>query len=426
MNPGRNDPCHCGSNKKYKRCCGAGISRRVSGTAAPATPALTLSIQKPASISQMLYSAIAYLHDGQLQQAEMLCVKVLSKQPRNADALHWRGVIVSETGRLDEAEALFRKAIKMKPAFPEAHNALGGIMKAQNQLEEAATCYRYALTLKPDFANAHYNLGCILQSQGHLLEAVTSYQRALDLEPSLANAHCNMGNILRRQGRLEDAAECYRRALQIKPDFPQVYFNLAAVLFDQAYPGSVDEVVSCFRQALLLKPDLHVAHSGLLFAMNNLPGLEAEELFAEHLKFYQQHALPSAVSEQSWPNDKDLHRKLKIGYVSSDFCDHSCAFFIEPLFERHNHARFEVYCYAGVEKPDVVTNRLTGLVDHWRSTVGISDVAVVEMIRQDQIDIQVDLAGHTDKNRLLVFAHKPAPNSGELAGLSEHHRTEDD
>jgi predicted O-linked N-acetylglucosamine transferase (SPINDLY family) len=108
-------------------------------------------------------------------------------------------------------------------------------------------------------------------------------------------------------------------------------------------------------------------------------------------------------------NDRTDGRRLKVGYVSPDFRQHSVAYFLEPLLRSHDRKVIEVFCYAEVGWPDTVTERFKQLADHWVTTVGMSDDATAERIRRDGIDILVDLAGHTSKNRLPVFARKPAP-----------------
>ena len=104
-----------------------------------------------------------------------------------------------------------------------------------------------------------------------------------------------------------------------------------------------------------------------------------------------------------------MGRRLRIGYVSPDFRQHSVAYFVEPLLKEHDRQAVEVFCYAEVMRPDTVTARLQRLADHWLVTVGLSDDELAERIRTDGIDILVDLAGHTANNRLGVFARKPAP-----------------
>src|SRR5262249_55613006 len=102
-------------------------------------------------------------------------------------------------------------------------------------------------------------------------------------------------------------------------------------------------------------------------------------------------------------------RRLRIGYVSADFREHPVVSFLEPLLATHDRHRFEIFCYADVPRPDVTTRRFQDHADSWRSLVGLSDRQAAERISQDDIDIVVDLAGHTGGNRLLAFARKPAP-----------------
>ena len=108
-------------------------------------------------------------------------------------------------------------------------------------------------------------------------------------------------------------------------------------------------------------------------------------------------------------NDRSAERRLKVGYVSPDFRSHSVAHVLEPLLRSHDRSAIEVFCYAEVNWPDARTERFRQLADHWTVTVGMPDEALADRIRDDGIDVLVDLAGNTAKNRLLVFARKPAP-----------------
>ena len=223
----------------------------------------------------------------------------------------------------------------------------------------------------PDFPKAHYNLGIVFMEQGQLAEAATQYQEALRLKPDYAKAHCNLGNALQNQGRLAEAMVQYQEALRLKPDYP-------------------------------------LAHSSLLLCLNHDPGVTPAELFAEHCRWAARHATFPGT-DLAHNNDPSPHRRLRLGYVSPDFRQHAVNTFMEPILAAHNHQQFRVFCYADVLRPDAVTQRLQQCADTWVSIVGWSDQQVAERIRQDAIDILVDLTGHTDKNRLLVFARKPAP-----------------
>ena len=277
-----------------------------------------------------------------------------------------------DQGKPDEAAACYQRALQLKPDYAEAHNNLGNVFKDQGKPDEAAACYQRALQLKPDYALAHYNLGVVWQDRGNLDEAVACYRQALKRDPAYAEAHNNLGNALKDQGNL-------------------------------------DEAVASFRRAVELKPDVHTAHSNLLYTLVFCPGYDARAIFEEHRLWSRRFAEPLARLIQPHSNDCSSHRRLRIGYVSPDFRDHAQSFFTVPLLSAHDHENFEIFCYADVARPDGITARLRSLADVWRDIAGLTDEQVARLVRQDRIDILVDLTMHMARNRLLVFARKPAP-----------------
>ena len=129
----------------------------------------------------------------------------------------------------------------------------------------------------------------------------------------------------------------------------------------------------------------------------------------EFRRWNQQHAAPLAKFIQPHRNDRSPDRRLRIGYVSPDFRNHCQALFTMPLLSAHDHEHFEIVCYADVVRPDNITERLRSHVGTWRNITGLNHEQVAQLIRQDGIDILVDLTMHMARNRLLVFARKPAP-----------------
>ena len=258
----------------------------------------------------------------------------------------------------------------------------------------------------PTYAEAHNNLGNALQAQGQLAEAVSQYQQALRLKPDFVEAHNNLGNVLWAQGQLAEAVAQYQQALRLKPDYAGTHNNLGNALKDQ---GKLDEAVACYRRALELKPDFAVAHSNLVYTLIFCPGYDAQTLYEEHRRWNQHHAAPLAKFIQPHRNDRSPDRRLRVGYVSPDFRSHPVGRFLLPLLEAHDHGSLEIFCYASVRIPDTITDRCRAHADVWRDVLGLSDEQVAEVIRQDQIDILVDLTMHMANNRLLVFARKPAP-----------------
>ena len=227
----------------------------------------------------------------------------------------------------------------------------------------------------------------------------------MQIRPDYAEAHNNLGNVLQKQNKLDEAVVNFQQALQLKPDYVEAYGNLGHALFIH---GKLDKAVAHFRRALQIQPDCAKAHSNLLFALNRHPDTRPESIFAEHRRWGEVHSCMSSGSPLH-ENVPDADRHLRIGYVSPDLRRHSAAFFIEPILTHHDRSHFEVICYAEVAAPDVTTARLGALSDGWRSTCGMTDVQVADLVRADEIDILVDLAGHTANNRLLAFARKPAP-----------------
>ena len=327
-------------------------------------------------------------------------------QPNNALMQFNLGAALWEQGFIEAAAQSYREAICIKPDFVEAHQNLGAALQLLCRFEESIASYRRVLGLKPDYVEAHVNLGLTLWLAGRPEEAIESSARAIALKPGLAPAHNAMALALWEAGRLEEAAEHCRAAIAGDPSFAEAHNTLATVLKDQGQP---EEAVAHYREALALEPSFARAHSNLLFTLNYLSRLDGPAVLAEHMKWAERHAAGAPGPFRTHGNDPKPDRRLRIGYLSPDFYQHSVAFFIEPILAAHDRRVVEVYGYASVTRRDAMTARLRGLSDHWRDIAPLTDTQVAELIRQDGIDILVDLAGHTAGNRLAVFARRPAP-----------------
>ena len=343
---------------------------------------------------------------GRLDEAINCFQKALQLKPDFAFGYYNLGNTFKDQGRFDKAIECYQKALQLKPDFVESCNSLGCMLMNQGRFSDAIECYQKALQLKPDYVQAHSNFGNVLRGQGRLEEAAEHLQKALRLKPDYAEAYCNLGNVLQDQGKLSKAIECYQKVLQLKPGYVEAYSNLGAVLQNQ---GRVDEAIECYQKALQLKPDLSFAHSNLLMGLHYRDQIDPVELFSQHKRWAEQHASPFVGTIKPHINDRSPERCLRVGYVSPDFRMHSVAYFIEAVMASHDQADFETIYYSDVACPDSMTNRLKALAGCWRDIVGMSDEQVADLIRNDEIDILVDLAGHTAKNRMLLFARKPAP-----------------
>jgi protein O-GlcNAc transferase len=343
---------------------------------------------------------------GKPDEAAACYQRALRLNPGYAEAHSNLGNVFKGQGKLDEAVARYQRALELKPFFADVHNNLGNAFIACGKLDEAAACYQRALRLNPDYAEAHNNLGNVFKDQSKLHEAAACYQRALGLKPDYALAHYNLGLVCQDRGNLDEAVECYRQALKCNPAYAVAHNNLGNALKDQ---GKLDEAIASFRRALELEPDVPGAHSNLLYTSLFCPGYNPRAILEEHRLWSRRFAEPLARLIGPHSNDGSPSRRLRIGYVSADFRDHATSFFTLPLLSAHDHERFEIYCYADVAQLDGITARFRSVANVWRDIGGLSDEQVAGLVRQDTIDILVDLTMHMARNRLLVFARKPAP-----------------
>ena len=343
---------------------------------------------------------------GRIGEAVETLRRSIALQPDGADAYNNLGLAIMDQGELDEAIACFREAIRRKLEFAEAHNNLGNALGKSGERHEAIAEYRRALQIQPGFADARSNLGTALTDERRLDEALAEFDVALRLKPDSADVHYNWGNALRFQGRQDEALAAYRRAAELRPGFSGALNNFGNILKDR---GDVEEALATYRSILRSAPGEVKAHSNLLFTLHCIRGSNPEMIFSEHRQWDKVHARPLLESPLRHANECEPGRRLRIGYVSPDFREHSVAFFLEDLLAHHDSAQVEVFCYDDVNHGDAFTERVCSHATHRRKIRGLSDARVSEVIRSDRIDILVDLAGHTSENRLLVFARKPAP-----------------
>lgn len=343
---------------------------------------------------------------GDLVQALSIGKQIVGQAPDFAEAHHLLGLVHFQRKEPQAALDHLDRALSLSPTLWSAHSNLGIVLSHQGRYADAAESFRRALALHPHSAEIHNNLGTALRGLGRLDEAVGHYGEAIALQPGYLEALSNLANVRHEKKDFDQAEEAYQQVLQEDPGHVGALLNLGDIY---QVRGQLDEAVHCFRRALQVNPQHVRGHNSLLFTLNYLPEIEMEALFEEYQNFGRVHGLPL---REEWPvhaNDRDPRRRLRVGYVSPDFRGHACAFFVEPLLEAHDRSQVEIFCYAEDSHPDGVTERLRGLADHWVSTVGLDDAQLAGRIRQDRIDVLVDLAGHSGRNRLLAFARKPAP-----------------
>ena len=367
---------------------------------------------KPAYGDAFNNLGIALSGKGLSDEAIAAFRQALQINPNHVQALNNLGVALREAGLLDDSVAAYRLALELRPAYAEAHNNLGNTLRSLGQFDQAVAAYQRAVEIKPAYAAAHNNLGVALWETGRPAEAIAECLRAIELNPELAEAHNSLANVLRDRGDFDGAIEHYHRALQLNPLYAEAHANLAVALKDQ---GRLEEALGHCGLAIEIRPD-HAAHSNLIYMRLFHPDSDPASIVREQADWARRHAEPLKKLIQPHTNNRDPGRRLRIGYLSPDFRDHVVGQNLLPLLRQHDHQQMEIFCYANLVRADAVTEQFRRYADVWRSIIGLSDSQAADLIRQDRIDILVDLALHTGNNRLVLFAHKPAPVQVTFAG----------
>jgi predicted O-linked N-acetylglucosamine transferase (SPINDLY family) len=350
---------------------------------------------------------------GRLAEAEAACRRALALSPDSADAHNNMAVVLNESGRHEQALASAKRAMKLRPDRVEPQINMANALRGCGRLDEAEAACRSAIHRKPDLPDAHMSLGLILVDSGKTDEAISAFRKAIELKPTYANPYSNLGLIYRKRGRPDEAIEQFELAIIQEPNMPEAYGNMGSCLIDR---GDFERGIAAFRKALELRPGVARAYSSMIYNLHLYSGYGSADLRREHEEWNRRYAEPLAGSIHPHDNPRDPDRRLRVGYYSPDFRDHVVGSNILPLLREHDHERYEIFCYSNVLKGDTFTAKMKGFADVWRDIVAIGDAEAAELIRNDGIDVLVDLSLHTAGNRLLIFARKPAPVQVTFAG----------
>lgn len=392
---GRNEPCPCGSGAKFKKCCGA-------------EPAASAERESPPALHAAESLLREVLHAGMHGDRDTV-TRLLSESHsiRSDPAIGAElGRLLQQHGKLDEALECLQLAHEEFPRSALIATALFEALSSAGRPVDAMPALEAALVESPGDVSLLCALGCVQGAMRQWRSAVLSLERAAAVrrhDPALLN---NLGVALLEAGRADEAVRAFRAATAL-PDAPDsVRANLAGalVLF-----GQLDEALSVHVERLVAQPRNAVAYSELLFAMNYSDRLPAEQVATAHRRYAEQIERPLERPGSVPRTDAVPTRRLRIGFVSSDLRVHSVAFFVEPLLQHLDGTGFELVAYSSSVGVDEVTARLRALFGQWRDVVHLPDDDLARLVQDDEIDILIDLNGHSDGNRLPVFARKPAP-----------------
>ena len=329
--------------------------------------------------------------------------KPMGVQPSANDTNHLLALFNQQKN--DELEKAARALLVKFPKNGFTWKILGAVLQRLGRLDESLEAKKKSAELLPNDAEASYNLGNALNSSGQYDEAEKSYRRALKIDEKCKKANYNLAIVLTKLERLTEAQEHYRQEIAVNPTFAEAHSNLGNLLKNL---GQLKEAEDCYRQALVVNPSYVDAYTNLLYTLAHNPDAPPEFAFQEALNFGKvaMHNVQPLVHS---PANRDAHKKLRVGMLSGDFWNHAVAFFMAPLLAKLDKSNFEWVAYYNNTKNDSITQEIKTHFAVWNDISSLSDIQVAQKIANDQIDIIIDLSGHTDKNRLMALAYKPAP-----------------
>ncbi len=381
---------------------------------------------------------------GRHDEAITYYQKALSIDPTFVNACYNIGWILLDQKKDDEAVDYFKKALLLNPQHVDALFNLGSVMQNKKNYAGAIEYYEKALAIKPDYYLVHNNLGIIHQAQYNFDKAIEHYERAISIQPETADAYINMGNVFRNRGDVQKTVEYYKKSISLKPSLVGLN-NLCGYQKEQSNYEEVRDlsekileyndldksdlagihdtyiqtcewekasgIIERFRKARM-NPAARDVLAGSFMEFCAITDLSLDEISGQHKKWGE------LTEREAEPFEHDKRgsigaegRKLRIGYSSPDLREHSVGYLIKDIITSHNHDEFEIYCYANFfeKEKDAFTREIINSGAVFKYVKHLPDREVAEEIYKDEIDILIDLAGHTAGHRLRAFAYKPAP-----------------
>ncbi|MFM1842624.1 MAG: hypothetical protein RLZZ490_1360, partial [Cyanobacteriota bacterium] len=348
-------------------------------------------------------------------QAEVYLERILRQNPQDQLARYWLVKTLEQKGEITAAKDRFsEEEIELLQNLTSYLSSTGGKAFDEKNYEFAKDCYHLALEIDDHNYSVYFNLALIATKEKRPQQAIRYYQKSLTLKPEHPEALVNLAALFSQRGEFQEGIALLNQALKLDEQNSMAYHNLAICY---VYQGRLKEAVVYANQAVQNCPENPLYHSHLLANLSAMKEVSSEDLVQVSQVWYDNHVVAKGLSQcTQYPNVSNSDRPLRIGFVSGDFKRHSVSFFMKPIFEHHHPDQIQIYAYAQVEDPDDFTETLKDLCEQWRDTLDLDDAALASQIQQDQIDILVDLSGHTLLNRLAVFGMKPAPIQATYLG----------
>ena len=394
--------------------CGLGAAQRHSGDFAPALAAYEQALALKPDYPEVLCNLGEWhIANGQAQDALPWLDRALACAPGFFQARINKTAALFECGRFAQARELAEQIAVDEPTSAEACLNLGNVLVHTGRAKQGIKHYKKALELQPNYAEAHFNLASLLGTKDDLAQAIGYLKRRLaERGDSIQNLGM-LASAYQAAGELEASEQLCRRVLERQSDNLTALITLGSCLSNG---GDAAAAVALYQQVLQRDPSQGAMGSNILFEYHNLQAMDRQQLFAQHCVWAQQFEAPLLQPVDFSARNKDPLRPLRIGYVSGDFTRHPVGFLLRDILRNHDKQGCTIHCFSMVIRPEEVLPELRSAADSWHDIFYLSDEEVVALVRETQIDILVDLSGHTAFQRLLAFARRPAPVQAEWIG----------
>lgn len=391
--------------KSPELLCDLANIRQLRGddTSALETYQQALALDKSHELSQ-LNAALLYLRQAEKSAARPLLEKLFARNPHLPGVAEALAQLSLDERDLQSALQYLIAATEASPTNARLFAVLGATYNSLGQREASLAAYQRARSIDATDPLTANNLGLLLFQAARIDEAITVLEQAVALKPDFVEAMNNLANALHQKFLFDRAEQLLGEAIRVRPSYADAHANLARLYLEQ---GLTEDAEKSLRVAVTLQPTDQRIQSNLLLCMNYRDDASRESVYVAHVNWARQ--LPVPRTPVATQHSERRGTKMRIGYLSPDFVTHSVAFFIEPILRAHNRDEFDIYCYSNNAASDSTTARLRTLDIRWRDISALDDNRAVDCIRNDDLDVLVELSGHTSGNRLTLMRQRPAP-----------------
>jgi predicted O-linked N-acetylglucosamine transferase (SPINDLY family) len=360
--------------------------------------------------------------------------EAIKLKPDYAGAYNDIAIVYKNIKKYEISIEYFNKAIKLKPDYHEAYSNLGTTYQALERSNEAINCCKEAINLKPDYAEAYNNLGVINLTLRKYEKTLDYFNEAIKLKPDYAEAHNNLGAVYLGLKKNEESLNSYNEAIKLKPDYAEAYYN-RSVLYAETKRHHL--AISDIYKAIKLEPANSERYGHLLGCKNEICewvdlktiiSFITKKILEENRKDFPIFPLLNHIDSLStikklldFDNNKKKaslliknfkNKKISIAYFSGDFKEHPVGLIVSKLFSLHNKKEFEIFGFSSNPQhnpEDNITKDILNSLDKFYDISKKSDEEIISDAKNCNIDIAIDLTGHTAHGRLSLFRKRIAP-----------------